>query len=26
VITVYLSDQRTIEARRAGGRWVFLSL
>ena len=26
VITVYPSDQRTIEARRAGGRWVFLSL
>jgi hypothetical protein len=25
VITVYPTDQRTVEARRAGGRWVFLS-
>jgi hypothetical protein len=25
VITVYSTDQRTVEARRAGGRWVFLS-
>jgi hypothetical protein len=25
VITVYPTDQRTVEARRAGGRWVFLN-
>ena len=25
VITVYPTDQRTVEARRAGGRWLFLN-
>jgi len=24
VITVYPTDQRTVDARRGGGRWVFL--
>jgi hypothetical protein len=25
VIPVYPTDQRTVEARRAGGRWLFLN-
>ena len=25
VITVYPTDQRTVQARRAGGRWLFLN-
>lgn len=25
VITVHPTDQRTVEARRAGGRWLFLN-
>ena len=25
VITVYSTDQRTVQARRAGGRWLFLN-
>ena len=25
VITVYLTDERTVQARRAGGRWLFLN-
>jgi hypothetical protein len=25
VITVYPTDERTVQARRAGGRWLFLN-